>query len=406
MVSIALFRSLSHRSFALLWSGQTISRLGDSLYRIALAWWVLQQTGSAAAMGVVLVGANLPQLLLSLAGGVASDRFPRVRVMLAADLLRGAAVGLVAVGAALHALALWQLVVLSAVFGAAAAFFYPAYGAIVPDLLPPHALPNANALRSLSFRLAGIVGPALGGAIVAAGGASLAFALDGASFVVSAACLTAVARVPPLRRPASRDAGALADLREGVATVLGTPWLWITIAIAGVTGITLIGPLEAVLPLLVRQHLHAGVGGYALLQTLEAAGAVAAIVALGQATRLGRRGLRVYGAWLLVCAAMILLGLPIPFAVACLAVALAGAGIATLGLVWTNTLQELVPPERLGRVLSVDALGSDALASVGYGLAGVAADRLGAAPVFVLGGIVSAAIIALGLLHRSVRGLD
>src|SRR5579863_8878390 len=98
--SLTLFRSLSYRSFALLWSGQTISRLGDSLYSIALAWWVLQQTGSAAAMGLVLIAANIPQLLLSLIGGVVSDRLPRVSVMLAADLLRGLVVGVVALGAA------------------------------------------------------------------------------------------------------------------------------------------------------------------------------------------------------------------------------------------------------------------------------------------------------------------
>ena len=406
MASMTLFRSLSYRPFALLWGGQTISRLGGSLFSIALAWWVLQLTGSAAAMGTVLIAANIPQLLLSLVGGVVSDLFPRVAVMLAADLVRGAVVGLVALGAALHLLTLWQLVVMSAVFGLVSAFFYPAYGAIIPDLLPPEALPSANSLRSLSLQLAGVVGPALGGGIVAAGGTALAFGLDALSFLISAACLVGVARMPIPRRAAPRKEGVLADLRDGLSTVMGAPWLWITIAIAAVTGITLGGPLEAVLPLLVRQHLHADVRGYALLQAMEAAGSIAATVALGRATRLRRRGLLTYGGWLAVCAAMVILGLPIPFAVAGAAVALAGAALVTLGLAWTNTLQEMVPPERLGRVLSVDVLGSDALASVGYGLAGLAADRLGAAPVFVVGGAVSAAIIALGLLHPAIRRLD
>src|SRR5579884_2068152 len=226
--SLALFRSLSHRSFALLWSGQTISRLGDSLYSIALAWWVLQQTGSAAAMGLVLIAANIPQLLLSLVGGVAADRFPRVAVMLAADLLRGLVVALVALGAQFHLLALWQLVGMSGIFGLVSAFFYPAYSAIIPELLPSEALPSANSMRHLSLRFAGIVGPALAGAVVAAGGTTVAFALDAVSFLVSALCLAWVARTGVRRTPlppARRTAGALADLREGLHVVFTTPWL-------------------------------------------------------------------------------------------------------------------------------------------------------------------------------------
>jgi len=404
--SLALFRSLSHRSFALLWSGQTISRLGDSLYSIALAWWVLQQTGSAAAMGLVLIAANIPQLLLSLVGGVAADRFPRVAVMLAADLLRGLVVALVALGAQFHLLALWQLVGMSGIFGLVSAFFYPAYSAIIPELLPSEALPSANSMRHLSLRFAGIVGPALAGAVVAAGGTTVAFALDAVSFLVSALCLAGVARLPALRKASLRTGSALADLGDGLHVVFSTPWLWITIAVAGITGITLEGPLEAVMPLLVREHLHQGVAGYALLQTLESAGAVLAAVALGSISRYRHRGALIYGAWLLACLAMVIFGLPIPFAIAGAAAATSGAAIATLGLVWLNTLQERIPTDQLGRVSSVDVLGSYALSSAGFGLAGFAADHIGAASVFLAGGLASAVLIALALLSRSVRDLD
>jgi MFS family permease len=93
---MALFRSLSYRSFALLWGGQTISRLGDSLYQIGLAWWVLEKTGSAAAMGAVFIFSFAPMLLFLLVGGVAVDRFRRLRIMLISDVLRGLIVGIVA----------------------------------------------------------------------------------------------------------------------------------------------------------------------------------------------------------------------------------------------------------------------------------------------------------------------
>lgn len=170
--------------------------------------------------------------------------------------------------------------------------------------------------------------------------------------------------------------------------------------------ITLEGPLEAVMPLLVRQHLHQGVAGYALLQALESAGAIGAAVALGSVTRIRHRGPLIYGAWLLACLAMVVFGLPIPFTLAGVAAAVTGAGIASLGLVWLNTLQERISGDQLGRVSSVDVLGSSALSSVGFGLAGLAADHIGAARVFLVGGLASAALIALGLLSRSVRNLD
>src|SRR5438552_8882265 len=181
----ALFKSLAHRSFALLWSGQTISRLGDSLYRVALAWWVLEQTGSATAMGTVLIFSFAPMLLFLLIGGVAVDRFPRVRVMLASDILRGAVVGLVALLALGGNLAIWHVYLASIVFGFVDAFFQPAYTAAVPEITPSEVLPSANSLTSLSGQLAGIAGPALGAAIVAMGGTPAAFALDALSFFIS-----------------------------------------------------------------------------------------------------------------------------------------------------------------------------------------------------------------------------
>lgn len=176
---MAVFRSLAHRPFALLWSGQTVSRLGDSLYSIALAWWVLEKTGSAAAMGVVLICSTIPMLLLLLVGGVAVDRLPRVRLMLTSDLVRGALVALIAFLAFQDWLELWQLFVLSALFGVVRAFFYPAYTAIIPDLVPAEMLPSANSLRSTNLQMAQIIGPGIGAAIVAFGGTTLAFALDG-----------------------------------------------------------------------------------------------------------------------------------------------------------------------------------------------------------------------------------
>ena len=401
-----LFTALTHRPFALLWSGRALSSLGDGVFLIALAWWVIETTGSAEANAIILICTLIPTLLLSLVGGVVVDRISRRRMLLISDIVRGLVVGLIAFLAWNHTLAFWHLAALSVAFGAVEAFFFPAYNSILPQMTPGEMLPSANALTRLSGQAAGVIGPALGGVLVALGNTPLAFALDALSFFVSAGCILALPAVPVPARETAEKTSMWRDLREGLATVLRTPWLWITIAIAGVSNITLSGPLEAALPLLVRQNLHGAVGVYALLNALSALGSVVAAVILGQLVKLRRRGILAYSAWLVAALAVLALGLPITVVGAGVAIFACGAGIAVLELAWVNALQELVPPDRLGRVSSIDALGSFALLPLGYALAGLAADRLGAAPVFMLGGAISAGLIALGLLHPAIRRLD
>lgn len=401
----ATFRALSNRSLALLWSGQTISRLGDSVYTIALAWWVLRATGSATAMGAVLICSTIPMLVFLLFGGVAVDRLPRLRLMLASDLLRGVVVTLIAALAYTQTLTLWQLCAMSAIFGAVEAVFYPAYAAVVPDLAPSELLTSANSLRSISAQAALLIGPALAATIIATSGVTLAFALDGLSFFLSALCLIVVP-APKMALPVEREAGILGDVRAGFGVVLRTPWLWITLAVACASTLFLVGPVEAALPLLVKQRFGERVGLYALLTALTALGSLVAALWLGRFVRLRRRGPLIYAAWLTAGLMLLAIGLPLPAPAVSVAFFLQGAALETLGLAWVNTLQERIPGDALGRVNSIDALVSSGLLPVGYALAGVAADHLGAALVFILGGAISAAIIGLGLLHPAIRALD
>jgi DHA3 family tetracycline resistance protein-like MFS transporter len=403
-----LFAALRYRPFALLWLGRTISSLGDGVFLVALAWFVLTTTGSASANGVILICETVPMLLLALIGGAMVDRASRRRLLLTSDIVRALVVAVIALLAWRHLLAFWQLALLSVVFGVVKAFFFPAYVSVIPQVTPSEALLSANSLASLSAQTTGIIGPALGGALVALGGTSLAFSLDALSFLVSAACVFAMPPVEPVATDltAKRGSGMLGDIRAGLVTVLRSPWLWTTIAIAGVSNITLSGPLEAALPLLARKGLHAGVGVYALLNALLAVGSVIAAVALGRMVKIRRRGVVMYGAWMLAGAALLCMGLPITVVGVGTAILICGAGLGVLNLVWANTLQEMVPGEMLGRVSSVDGLGSYALLPLGYGLAGFAADHIGAPTVFILGGAASVILIGLGLLHHDVRGLD
>ena len=439
---MALLRALRTRPFALLWSGQVVSRFGDSVHAIALAWVVLELTGSAAAMGAVLAANVLTFMVFSLAGGVVVDRLPRLRVMIASDLARMVIVIGVALLIVADRLEFWHLVVLSGAFGIVDAFFHPAYTAAIPDLVVVDDRSSANSLTHLSRRLARLIGPAVGATLVATGGTAAAFAIDALSFALSAALVYLAARAAPASFTAravagpplsavtadsgvtvvehlSPDAdsvalppgtapsfGALAELREGITAVTSQPLLWIAIAMAGITGITLTGPQEAALPLLVSEHLRGDVGTLGLIQTMIAIGAIGGAVFLGSRTRLRRRGPVLYVGWAASALGMSVIGLPVGVLGAAVGGLVVGAGAAFVSLNWASTLQELVPSDRLGRVSAIDHLGSSALEPIGFVAAGSAADALGPATVFVAGGLLSAGILVSALLHPAIRRFD
>jgi MFS family permease len=413
---LSFARALRSRPYALLWAGQTVSVVGDGAYTTALAWQVLDLTGSATAMGVVLVARSIPMLLFLLIGGVAADRLPRRLVMLVSDTGRAVSVLAVAVLGWLHLLQLWHLVALSLVFGFVAGFFMPAYQSITPELVPTEDLPSANGLTGLSREMNILLGPLLGAALVARFGPTWAFALDGATFIVSALCLAAM-RVPP--RPASAEnearskrrglRGVVADIREGLGYIVGSSWLWVTITLASVGNLAW-GSQSVTMPRLVRDVYHADVGLFGLLATAGGVGSIATMLVVGQMRRLRRRGLLAYSGIIVGSVALILYGLPLPLglrpAVALGASFVIGAGLGLFTVIWETVLQELVPADKLGRVSSVDWLGSFALQPVGYAVVGVLTDRVGPAWVFVGAGAANLLLNLLALTVRGIRELD
>jgi MFS family permease len=415
---VNVLRSLKHRPFALLWAGQTTSRLGDSLHRIALAWWVLEKTGSATAMGTVLILSQIPLLLFLLVGGVVVDRFPRIRIMFLSDLLSGSVVTFIAVFSWLGRLEIWHIYVASLIFGLVEAFFFPAYQAVIPQIVPPDMLNSANSLNGLSQRMTGVFGPVLGASLVAVGGTPLAFALDAASFFISALFV-----LPILRSQAERQAdahlttgerrsfreviqGGLADLRQGWDAIVTIPWIWITIVVFGFLNIMEASPRSVSLPFLIRDNLGADVALLGWFGSVFSVGYVAGSLWFGRHTRLRQRGPVGYISTMVNGFVLLLFAwqAPIPYLIA--GMAIYGLNYSIFGLIWNNTLQEMVPHDRLGRVYSIDALGSWVLLPIGFAIAGWATDLAGAPLVFLVGGLGTIALTVIGLLHPAIRRLD
>ncbi|MBS1122964.1 MAG: major facilitator superfamily 1, partial [Deltaproteobacteria bacterium] len=402
-----LLHALRNRSFRLLWWGQTVSRLGDSLHRFALVWWVLQTTGSGLAMGTVVICQTLPLLVFLLVGGVYVDRFSRIRIMLASDLARGVITGWIAFMAVTGQLEVWHIYVASVIFGLVDAFFQPAYSAVVPAILSPEELPSANSLSMLSGQLTNIVGPMLGALLVGLGGTSLAFVLDASSFFISAVCLVPLLGLwikLPKRGPSDR--GAWHEMREGFAVITKEPWLSITIASTAFLNATDYCAFIVTLPFMITRTMDLDASTLGVVQSLYSVGTVGGAIWLGRRARLRRRGLVVYGLAIGLGLCTVLFGMPITIYGIAAVVLVRGIALAINSLVFLNTMQEMVPSDTMGRVSSIDWFVSGLLMPIGFAVIGWATDHFSPSAIFVVIGVSSMSLALIALIHPRIRTLD
>jgi MFS family permease len=397
--------ALRIRDFALLWAGMSISLIGDGVYFVALAWQVYDLSGSPTALSVVGVAWTLPLALFVLVGGVVTDRVERRRVMIAADLVRALAVAVIGVLSLSGAIELWHIVVVAAVFGTGDAFFGPAFTSIVPQIVPRDLLLQANAfdqfVRPLGFML---LGPALGGWIVATFGPGEAFVFDAGTFLASALTLAFLSPRPlAVRKEAT---SMLRDVREGLAFVRGRPWLWATLLAAAIFLLAYWGPIDVLVPYRVRNELGADAGDYGLILACGGLGSLAAAAFVGR-RGLPRRHITVmYFAWAL--GALMLVGLGLGTAVWQLMgfMFLEGALFTTGIVIWGTLMQTHVPGELLGRVASLDWFVSTSLVPISFALTGPVSGALGVQSTLVLAGVIACAVTLAFLLVPGVRDLE
>lgn len=381
--------ALRHTDFALLWSGQTVSVAGDGIFTVALAIETLRIDDRPVALAVVLAARLVPTVLLLLLGGVVVDRVPRRLAMLASDVVRGLAVSAIAALIAAGSLDLGELVAMSVVFGVADAFFSPASTAVVPELLPAQLLLPASALSSMSRVFAQqLLGPALGGLLVAATGIAWSFGLDGASFAISAACLLAMRARP---RPPRRSRSALHEVREGLGYVRSQPWLWASIAGAGLANFAIFSPLGVLVPLLIRRVMHGDASALGLTLAAGGVGGLAAVATIGRRGAPRRPITAMWIGWASAGLAAGCIGLAPGVWEAAVLYAIATALLMYGNTLWTPLMQRLVPPGLLGRASSVDWLASFSLSPLGLVAAGGVAAALGVRLTIIVGGVLASA---------------
>jgi MFS family permease len=390
---------LRERNYRLFFLGQAVSLLGDGMVNVALAFAVLDLTGSASELGLVLAARMLPLVGFLLAGGVMADRLPRRTVMIAADLVRVASQGAIAALLIADVAEVWQLAALSAVTGGATAFFNPASTGLMPAVVSAERLQQANALRGLAMAAGQIAGPAVAGVLVASVGAGWALAVDAATFGVSVAFLVRL-HVPAMERLVVRS--VLADLREGWDTFRSLTWLWTFVAAATIGNF--VSAASGVLGPLVAKESLGGATAWALIVSAVGVGSLAGgVLALHVQPRrpmlMATLPLYLFGAPI----AMLALELP---AVSIAAVSLlSGAGLMISNTVWETTLQRHVPAEALSRVSSYDWFGSLAFQPLGFAIWGPVAELNGVSTTLWVAFAIQFVTTTALLLVPSIRHL-
>lgn len=388
-------RALRHRNFRLFFFGQLISLTGTWMQTTAQQWLVYRMTGSQLSLGMVTFLNFLPVLLLSLFMGVIIDRFPRRSLLMATQTSYALLAAVFAILTWLGLIRYESILALAVLLGIVTALDMPARQAFFVDMVDRQDLFNAIALNSSVFNGARIIGPAVGGMVVAAFGEAPAFALNAVSYLAVIAGLVLM-RLPPFPRPAKPGKG-LAELRQGLGYLIrDRRLLGLVVMIAGYS---LVGfPYSVLLPVFARDILGTGAPGLGVLLASMGAGALTA--ALGLAVLGDRR----HKGRLLMASRVMFVGAIAVFSQSRVSplsmVSLAVAGYALITqLAVTNTLIQLVVPDALrGRVISAFTWALGGFFPLGSLVFGWAGDRLGAPTVVLLAAAASGALTLAGRL--------
>jgi MFS family permease len=385
--------------FRWLVTGRFVAMLGSAIAPVALAFAVLDLTGSASDLGLVLAARSVPLVLFVLMGGVIADRFPRHLVLLVSNLLSAAAQATIAAMLLTGHATVLRLVLLGVVNGAASALLWPALAGLTPQTVPSSVLQQANALLRLSSNAAMIGGSAVAGILVATVGPGWGLAIDAATYTLGALCLSRI-KLPRSQR--IRAGNALVELRDGWGEFRSRTWLWVVVAEFAFVNLAVSGAFNTLGPVVADDSF--GRGGWGFVLAAQTLGMV-----LGGLLTLRLRPSRPLRLGVMAT----ILEVPLLFLLAyeprLLAMiacgVLAGVGLEVFSVFWDLSMQQHVPPDRLSRVSAYDGLGSFVFLPVGQLLAGPLAALVGIRDAIGLSAAVVLAAVLVAYATPAVRNL-
>lgn len=393
---------LRDRRFTLLFLARSISMLGTAFAPVALAFGVLALPGSTpTTLSVVMAAEAIPAVVFMLAGGVIADRFPRYRVMMAAEILSTVGFAGIAVMLLTGNAPVGGLVVAAAVAGTAVALMWPALTGIIPEVVAADRLQPANALLQLGANISRITGFALGGLTVVLIGGGWALAISASLFAIAAVLIATLRLAPVARAARERGRTAFTDLREGWREFSSRQWLWVIVLQFSFL-VAAIQASHGVLGPVVAKDELGGAGAWTAFLVGEAAGTVLGVFV---AMRVRPRRPMLFGELLTIPLALpyVLLGVGAPLWTVVAAGVVMGVCLDVFLVIWQTTLQREITPGALSRVSAYDALGSFMLGPIGLLVAGPAASAFGAKPALIACGVLMTVATLASLLSPSVR---
>jgi len=402
---IAFWRALTVRDFRLLWFGETISILGDQFYIVALPWLIFELTGSALALGSVLLAATVPRLIFQLVGGALSDRVSRYKLLFFSHVVRFAICVMLTALVLLNAIRIWQLFVFAIIFGIVDAFYYPALRAFIPALLETDKLAAGNSLLQGTGMTARFMGPLLAGFLIAGAGTSYAFGIDAISFFCAAMCLLSMRRRMVLRQSQMRppvgsdESGLFTSIVEGIRYTFSVPELRTYILIISVIEFCFAGPFSVGLASLATSRFVGSTALGTMLSTLGAGLLLGTLLAGWLSISNNHLRLMITLAGTMAIGLM-LIGVVSELLYACLLILLIGTIGGYLQILNTVFLQVRSDPQMRGRVLSIVILSAYGLTPLSYFVTG-ALTKISSTLAFVVSG--SILLIAMPLCAWSQR---
>jgi MFS family permease len=411
----SLLKPVAVRDFRLLWLGQGVSLFGDQFYLVALPWLTLQLTGSALALGSVLMVAGGARALFQLLGGALSDRFSMRTLMLVSNIVRAIVTAAITVVVLAGITRLWHLYVLSLVFGLVDAFFLPAYMSIVPKLVVTEYLAASNALLRGTARFMALIGPVTAGVIISTHSLGMAFAIDTATFVFAAALIWLMKKRPPIspdpeELTGNEKAGRLSlfqSIKEGLVYAWRHPLIRALLFFIAAIEFSFVGPSSVGLPALARQRFGFEQGATSLgwLMSSFGGGMLAGMLIAGSIKVARRQGRVVIGVTFAFGLGLALVGFSTHLVWACATLAFIGLGGGLANIVILALVQAKTDKRMLGRVMGLMMFGMSLLEPLSFALAGAMADK-NITMLFAASGAIILATALLSLGSSALRSTD
>jgi Transmembrane secretion effector len=402
---VGILRPLRIRDFRFLWGGMTISMIGDGIYLVAVAWQVLEIENRPGALALVGIAWSLPQVFLVLASGALSDRLDRRLLMIAGDVIRFFAIGTLGILSLSGELTIPLILLLVLFYGAGQAVFQPSFQSITPVIVPGDLLVQANSLAQLVRPFAmTLIGPLVGGVLVALFSAGVAFLVDAMTFAFSMLMILLM-RTRHQAKPAHDGSGSfVGEIVEGLRYVRRSRWLLIAMVGATVSLLAVWGPWEVLVPIVVKNDLGGQASSLGLVFGAGGVGAVAAAASFGQRGKLPSRPLTaMYLAWAVGMFATAGFGLVTTVWQAMAVAFVMESSIAYLVVVWVTLVQRLVPDRLLGRVFALDWMISTMGVPLSFAITGPTAEAIGHDATLIWAGAVGGAATLAFMFVRGAR---